>query len=415
MRPARATTSEFNAQTTTILIGASVMLSLAMGMRQSFGLFLGPISRDLAITAADFTFAIAIQNIVWGITQPFMGALADRYGCRPVALLGVVIYAAGLAVMWNAVGTLSLTLGAGVLVGLAMSCTASNMAMAASARAVSAGKRSLVLGIVSGAGSMGTFFAAPMAQTLIAGYGWGAAMLGFLGLAVVMAPMAYLAGGADKLGGGRAGADENSTFKGILTEAAHHGGYIIMASAFFVCGLQLVFLTTHLPTYLEICGLDPMLSAQALATVGAFNVLGSYLLGWLGGRYPKHLLLGGVYILRSLALAVFFIVPASPASTLLFSAVMGTLWLGVVPLVNGLVAQIFGLRYMATLTGIAFFSHQVGSFLGAWGGGLLYDTLGNYDRAIQTGVAIGIIAGLAQMFMNDKPTPRMEAARAAAE
>ena len=176
-----------------------------------------------------------------------------------------------------------------------------------------------------------------------------------------------------------------------------------------MCGLQLVFLTTHLPTYLALCGLDPMLSAQALATIGMFNVAGSYLFGWLGGIYPKQVLLGLVYILRSLAIAAYFMAPASPFSTLAFAAAMGTLWLGVIPLVNGLVAQIFGLRYMATLTGIAFFSHQVGSFLGAWGGGLLYDALGSYDRAWQSAVVVGLIAGIAQIFMDDRPTPRLVA------
>jgi predicted MFS family arabinose efflux permease len=187
-----------------------------------------------------------------------------------------------------------------------------------------------------------------------------------------------------------------------------------MSAAFFVCGLQLVFLTTHLPTFLANCGQDPMLSAQALATIGGFNVAGCYLLGWLGGRFPKHILLGIVYLLRSLAITAYFLLPVSPASTLVFAAIMGTLWLGVAPLVNGLVAQIFGLRYMATLTGIAFLSHQVGSFLGAWGGGLLYDALGSYDLAWQLGVAIGLIAGVAQLFMDDRPTPRMAQAAAAA-
>ena len=180
-----------------------------------------------------------------------------------------------------------------------------------------------------------------------------------------------------------------------------------MAVAFFVCGLQLVFLTTHLPTFLANCGQDPMLSASALATIGMFNVLGSYLLGWLGGKYPKHILLGIVYILRSLAITVYFMMPVSEASTLVFAAIMGMLWLGVAPLVNGLVAQIFGLRYMATLTGVAFFSHQVGSFLGAWGEGVLYDMLGSYELAWQLGVAIGLMAGIAQMMMDDRPTPRM--------
>ena len=181
-----------------------------------------------------------------------------------------------------------------------------------------------------------------------------------------------------------------------------------MALSFFVCGLQLVFITTHLPNYLAICGLDPSLGATALALVGAFNVIGSYVCGWLGGKYPKQILLGGIYIIRSLALAAYFYFPASAASTMVFAAVMGSLWLGVVPLVNGLVAQLFGLRFMATLTGIAFLSHQAGSFIGAWGGGVIYAQLGSYDRAWQAAVVVGLIAGCFQMLMNVRPPVRRE-------
>ena len=198
----------------------------------------------------------------------------------------------------------------------------------------------------------------------------------------------------------------------VLREAAHHRGYVVMGVAFFVCGLQLVFLTTHLPAYLALCGQSPGLGAEALAVIGAFNAAGCYLLGWLGGKYPKHVLLGIVYILRSATIVVYFMLPATPATTLLFAAIMGLLWLGVAPLVNGLIVQIFGLRYVATLSGIAFFSHQVGSFLGAWGGGILFDFFGNYDLAWQIGVVIGISAGIAQIFMDDRPTARMTVAAA---
>lgn len=396
-------------QVWSILLGASVMLSLSMGMRQSMGLFMGPITRDLALTAADFTLAIAVQNMMWGLTQPFIGMLADRFGCRPVALFGVLLYVGGLTVTMHATGAGGLTLGAGVLIGTALSCTASSIAMSAGARAVPESARSMVLGIVSAAGSMGTFVAAPLAQGLIVSHGWTFALIGFIALAAAMLPAAFMAGGADRLRRGPSGLNENATLRGVLTEASQHGGYIILASAFFVCGLQLVFITTHLPTYLAICGMDPMLSAEALATVGGFNVLGSYLCGWLGGRYPKQVLLGVIYILRSVCLGLYFVLPVSTASTLLFAAAMGLLWLGVIPLINGLVAQIFGTRYMATLTGIAFFSHQIGSFLGAWGGGLIFDLLGSYDRAWQIGVAIGLFAGTVQIFMDDTPTPRMAA------
>jgi predicted MFS family arabinose efflux permease len=400
-------------QTVTILGGAAVMLSLAMGMRQSLGLLQPHVIRDLGITAADYSLALAIQNIVWGVTQPFAGLVVDRWGARPVAVAGVIVYALGLLLMAIAPSALVLTLGAGVCIGLALSCTASNLAMNVTARTVTAAKRSVAMGAVSAAGSLGLAIASPLAQAMITRGGWQLALVAFLGLAAVMLPAALMAGRADTI--------ERETAPGVeqtvaqaLREAAAHGGYVTMALAFFVCGLQLVFLTTHLPTYLDVCGIDPSVTASALALIGLFNVAGSYLFGWLGQRWPKHLLLGGIYLLRSAIIAAYFAAPPTPTGTLVFAAAMGTLWLGVVPLVNGLVVHLFGLRWMATLTGIAFLSHQVGSFIGAWGGGAIYSALGSYDWAWQGAVAIGVIAGLAQMAMNVRPSPRIAAERAAA-
>jgi predicted MFS family arabinose efflux permease len=398
-------------QSWAILAGAAMMLSLAMGMRQSFGLFQPSMIREMGITAADFSLALAIQNIVWGVTQPFAGMLTDRYGARPIALAGVLIYAVGLLLMLVAQSALLLTLGAGICIGIALSCTASNIAMTVTSRTVSPLKRSVAMGSVSAVGSLGLTLASPLAQSLITSNGWQVALVAFLGLVAVMLPAAFFAGGADKI--------EVEAHSGVpqsvgeaVREAAGHSGYVVMAMAFFVCGLQLVFLTTHLPTYLAICGLDPSVGATALALIGLFNVGGSYLFGWLGGRHSKRALLGGIYILRSIFITAYFLVPPSPTSTLVFAAAMGTLWLGVVPLVSGLVIHLFGLRYMATLSGIAFFSHQVGSFLGAWGGGLIYSMLGSYDLAWKSAVAIGIIAGLFQMMMNVRPTSRVAAERA---
>jgi MFS family permease len=401
-------------QTVAVLIGASIMLTMSMGMRQSWGLFVTPVTQDTGISVADFTLAIALQNIIWGFTQPMFGAIADKYGCRITTMIGAVLFAAGLGVTMIAEGPFMLILGLGVLVGLALSCTALAIALAASARAVSAAKRSMVMGTVSAAGSIGTFIAAPLAQGLIVHHGWHMALVGFIGLCAVMLPAAFFAGAADKTVAprqpGKVDADADLSLMGVLGEAARHGGYITMALAFFVCGLQLVFLTTHLPAYLAMCGQSPELGAQTLAVIGGFNAIGCYILGWLGGKFPKHILLGIVYILRSASIVVYFLLPATPETTLIFAAVMGLLWLGVAPLVNGLVAHIFGLRYVATLSGIAFLSHQAGSFLGAWGGGLLFDAFGSYDLAWQIGVAIGLTAGIAQIFMNDKPTVRMAAA-----
>ena len=403
-----------SAQTISVLTGASLMLTMSMGMRQSFGLFVLPVTQDLGISVADFTLAIAIQNFTWGLTQPLIGAFADRFGCRMMCILGSLLYAAGLGVTMMAEGPIALWIGLGVMVGLALACTGLSLALAASARAVSALKRSVTLGTISAAGSIGTFISAPLAQGLIDSDGWLMAMVGFLGLSEVMIPAAFFTGAGDetqhKMVKASTGSDAGMSLKQVLTEAWQHKGYVTMAVAYFVCGLQLIFIAAHLPAYLEICGQSPTLSAQALGVIGGFNAIGCYILGWMGGKYPKHILLGSVYILRSGFIVVYFLLPATPTTTLIFAAVMGLLWLGVAPLVTGLVGQIFGLRNMATLTGIAFFCHQTGSFFGAWGAGLLFDAMGNYDLAWQIGVAIGVIAGMAQMFMNDTPTPRMTGA-----
>ena len=400
-----------SAQTISVLVGSSIMLTMSMGMRQSWGLFMNPVTTDLGISIADFTLAIAIQNLIWGVTQPVIGAIADKFGCRVMTIFGTFLYAGGIGVTMIATGPLILILGMGVMIGIALSCTALSLALAASARAVSAAKRSVVLGTISAAGSIGSFIAAPLAENLITNDGWIVAMIAFLALCVVMLPAAFFVGSGDKPS---AEMLRNSTDKvaklplrAVLKLASQHRAYVTMAVAYFVCGLQLIFIATHLPAYLKICGQSPELGAYALGVIGGFNAIGCYILGWLGDRYPKHILLGGVYILRSAFIVIYFLLPATPTNTLVFAAVMGLLWLGVAPLVAGLVTQMFGLRYVATLTGIAFFFHQTGSFAGVWGAGLLVDTFGNYDLAWQIGVAIGITAGLAQIFVGDKPSPNI--------
>ena len=393
-------------QTWGILGGAAIMLSLAMGMRQSFGLLQPHMIRDIGITAADFSMAVALQNIVWGATQPVVGIWADKYGTRPVALVGVLIYILGLLLLRFADAAWMVTLGIGFCVGIALSCTASNIAMNITARTVSPLKRGAAMGAVSAIGSLGLTIASPMAQSLISNVNWQMAAVGFLGLACVMLPAAFWGSKADQIEPETViGKPQSAT--DAITEALGHKGYRVLSIAFFVCGLQLVFITTHLPAYLDICGMDPTLGSNTLALVGLFNVIGSYLFGWLGDRYSKRMLLGGIYILRSLAFFMFFSYPPSPTTTLVFGAVLGTLWLGVVPLVSGLIVHLFGLRFMATLSGIAFMSHQVGSFLGAWGGGYIFNLFGNYDLAWKLAVAIGLAAGFFQMTMNTQPSERI--------
>lgn len=377
-----------------ILIGSAMLLSLGMGLRQSLGLFLTPVTRDLALTAADFTLAIAVQNIVWGLSQAFIGALADRFGLRLTMLAGAVVYVAGLLVMATARGEAALIVS-GVLIGVALSCTASSLVMTAVARASSEHNRSKILGLVSAAGSLGTLFVPLGTQRLLADHPWQIGALFFVALAAAMLPAGFLSGGADRMPGH--GTSRATTMRKMVGEAARHRPFLVMSGAYFVCGLNLVFLTTHLPTYLAICGQDPLLSAEAIAVIGGMNCVGSLAAGWLGARYPKHILLGLLYILRAFVFTAYFIMPPTPASTLVFAAAMGMLWLSVAPLVSGLVAEMFGTRYMATLLGISFVMHQVGSSLGAWGGGLIFTLFGNYDLAWHIGVVIGLGAGVVQI------------------
>jgi MFS family permease len=398
-----ATTPTTSTQTRRILIGAAVLLSLGMGLRQSLGLFLTPVTHDLAVTATSFTLAIAVQNIVWGISQAPIGALADRFGLRITMLIGALIYAVGLVVMATAGGATSLIVS-GALIGIALSCTASSLVMTACARSVSEARRSEVLGFVAAAGSLGTLMIPITTQSILARHPWQIGALFFLVLAVAMLPAGFLAGGADRIPGHAA---TRTTMRAVLGQAARHRPFLVMSGAYFVCGLNLVFLTTHLPSYLALCGQDPLLSAEAIAVIGGVNSIGSITAGWLGAKYPKHILLGLLYILRALVFTAYFAMPPTPASTLLFAAAMGMLWLSVAPLVSGLVADMFGTRYMATLLGIAFVMHQVGSSLGAWGGGVIFDRFGSYEHAWQIGVLVGFGAGVVQIVAGG-PTRRRD-------
>jgi MFS family permease len=371
-----------------------------MGMRQSFGLFLGPITHDLALTASDFTLALAIQNIVWGLSQAFVGAIADRYGLRITMIAGAAVYIIGLGIMAAAQGSLALIVSGG-LVGIALSCTATSLAMSACVRAVSEQRRSMALGLVSAVGSLGTLVVPIATQAVLAREPWQIAMLFFVMLAIAMLPAAFWAGGADKI---PVQGTVSTSMRAVLGEAIRNRPFLVMSGAYFVCGLNLMFVSTHLPAYLALCGQDPMLSAGALAVIGGVSSMGSLAAGWLGSKYPRHILLGLLYILRSVLLAAYFVLPPTPTSTLLFAAAMGMLWWpGLIPLIGGMVAQLFGTRYMATLLGVSFVVHQVGSSLGTWGGGVIVDLTGSYDRAWQIGTLIGFAAGVIQIVAGGPP------------
>jgi predicted MFS family arabinose efflux permease len=382
-----------------ILIGASVMLTLSMGIRQTFGLFLQPVTHDIALSVSDFTLAFSLQNLVWGLLQPVTGALVVRLGFRRILLGGAVLYLAGLLVLAAAQGMLGFVAGSGFLIGASLACTASAMAQATASRVVPASIRSITLGVITGAGTLGAIVAAPIAQAVTADYGWRAGVLALAVLASLLLPATWIAGRVDAVSIPRTGRDRlaDVTVAAAIRSAFGRLSFVVMTAAYFVCGMQLLFISTHLPSYLAICGMDPMLGAQALGVIAVFNVAGSLFFGWAGGHWPKLALLGGIYVSRSLVLGWYFLLPPTPTTTLIFAGLIGFLWLGVGPLVAGAVIEMFGLRWQAMIQGLAFMSHQLGSFVGAFGGGLLFDAYGSYDLAWRLAVGMGLVAGTVQI------------------
>lgn len=388
-----------------VIVTASVVLSLCFGLRNSLGLFLGPMTADIGVTAGVFGFSLAVQNLVWGLTQPFVGALADRAGARPVLVGAAVIYAFGLLVMaTSAEPAVGLGLGGGLMIGTGVAGTGFGVLLGAVSRAVPAERRSWAVGVVSAAGSLGTIVIAPLGQMMIGAFGWRDALLAFAAIAGAMAAISFGIGGrmaAPVAAGG------GQTLRDALGEAVKHPGFLLMTAAFFACGFQLTFIAAHLPGYLALCGLPPSVGASALALIGLFNAVGSYAAGWLGGRYDKSRLLAAVYLLRTLGIAVYLLLPVTVWSTLVFASAMGLLWLSVAPLVSGLIGQMFGLRHFNALFGVIFLSHQLGSFAGAWLGGAVRDATGNYQLAWFAMLAIGVAAATLQWPINVKPTPRL--------
>ena len=383
-----------------LILLSGLIISLCMGLRQSLGLCMRPMTLDLGISAATFGFSIALQNIVWGVSQPFVGALADRYGPRPVLIVTSLLYAGGLLLMIvsrSIPGGLEL---AGFLIGIGTAGAGFGVLIGTISRATPPEKRSQTVGLVAAAGSLGTMVIAPLGGWLIDGYGWQAAMLAFAAIAASMALLSLPIREQPVVG-------ESSGVKLNLGEAVReamaHRGYLFMTLAFFACGFQLVFITTHLPAYLQLCGVPPGVAASALGLIGLFNAIGTYMFGLLGARYSQKHLLALIYLLRTLFIVVFLLVPISAASTLVFAAAMGFLWLGVAPLVTGIIGRVFGLTHFNTLYGVVFLSHQVGSFFGAWMGGVVFDRFGNYSFGWGALIVIGLTAFTLQWLMDERP------------
>jgi MFS family permease len=384
-----------------IACGSFIVL-LSFGIRQGFGLFLQPMSLDLGWGREVFALAMAIQNIVLGAAAPFVGALADKYGTGRTIVGGGLLYALGMYLMAGSGTAAELYLSAGVLIGLGLSGTGFGVVLAAVARSVGTERRSAALGITTALGSLGQFLMPPIGQALLSAYGWSTALL-FLGL-LVLATVLAAAGVQGRPDGGHGPAQ---SLKEAIAEAGGHRGYLLLTAGFFVCGWHVAFIAVHLPAYLTDGGLPTGVAAWALALVGLFNVIGSYVSGLLGGRLSKKNLLSFLYLARAVLILGFISVPLTVTSALIFSAIMGLLWLSTVPLTSGLVAQIFGPRHMATLFGVVFFSHQVGSFLGVWLGGWLYDAYGSYDVIWWLSIALGLIAALLHWPIDERTVLRL--------
>jgi predicted MFS family arabinose efflux permease len=398
-----------------LLVLSGIIISICMGLRQSLGLFMRPMAVDAGVSAATFGFAIALQNIVWGISQPFVGALADKHGPRPILVVTALLYAAGMLLMVFSHGELGLDI-AGFLLGIGTAGTAFGVLIGVVTRATPEAKRSQTVGLVAASGSLGTMVLAPLGQSLINNFGWQPAMVAFAVIASSMAlfalPIKHLAIvlNADPSRANANAIAKTQPLREALRDAMGHRGYLFMTLAFFACGFQLVFITTHLPAYLQLCGIAPGVSATALGLIGLFNTIGTYGFGLLGARYSQKHLLALIYLLRTLFICGFLLAPISATTTLIFAAAMGALWLGVSPLVTGIISRVFGLEHFGTLYGVVFLSHQVGSFFGAWMGGLVFAKWGSYDFAWGALIAIGLAAFTLQWFMDERPPAQRQRA-----
>ncbi len=384
------------------LLAGALIMSATLGVRQTFGLFITPFSFDHGLPVTQIAFAIALHNLVWGFAQPFAGAAADRFGAAPVVAFGAVVLAAGLAAAAVAPSGAVLVLSMGVLVGIGISCTTFGVVLTAVGRTAPAEKRSTAMGLASAGGSLGQLALVPMAQGLTSSSGTTTSLLALAGCVLLVAPLGVLL--ERKSNGGVATQEPTKIpLRTAVTQALAHPGFRLLTLGFFTCGFQLAFIATHLPNYLFLCHMPVGLGATALALIGLFNMAGSLGFGWLGGRFRQQHLLGWLYLARGVAIAAFFLLPKTQVSVILFAAVIGLLWLGTVPLTSGLVAKVFGTRHLGTLFGVCFLSHQVGSFLGAWLGGYVFDATGSYSLIWGATAAAGLMAALLHFPIKDAP------------
>lgn len=382
-----------------LVLAGGIVMGLALGVRHVQGLFLLPVTLERGWSRETFSLAIAVQNLVWGIAQPFTGMIADRFGSARVMAGGLVFYAAGLAGMVWAPDALVFVLSAGVCIGIALSGTAFGAVYGALSRLVAPERRGWALGLAGAIGGLGQFAMVPAAQGLIDAWDWGVALLVFSVLLLMLLPLTRclrdqpavpVSGAADM------------PMSAAIRQAFGHPGFWLLNLGFLACGFQLAFIATHLPTYLLDKGLLPAQAMTALAIIALSNIFGTYGFGLLGNRYRRKHLLAGIYLVRSFAMALFFLLPLSAWSTYVFAAAMGFLWLGTVPLTNGLVSQVFGVRYITTLFGFVFLGHQLGSFLGVWLGGVVFEATRSYDLIWIGAMGLGVVAAMLHLPINDR-------------
>ncbi|MFW1753776.1 MFS transporter [Acinetobacter wanghuae] len=395
--------SQFSKPLIYMLIGAAIILALSLGVRHAFGLYLVPMSDEFGWGHNVFSLAIAMQNLIWGAVQPFTGALADKYGSRLVVATGGLLYVMGLLMMAVSSTGILLNLSAGLILGLALSATSFPILLSAIGRAAPPEKRSLAMGIASAAGSFGQFIMLPTTLLLLQNIGWSAALVVSAILIALIMPLATMLKAPTYTAPNAITTTQTTlSFKDILIIAKNHKPFWFLALGFLVCGFQVVFIGIHLPGYLIDHGFNATTGTVFLALVGLFNVVGTYTAGWLGGKYSKPHLLMGLYGLRGIAIIAFLLLPLSTWTVYGFGVVMGLLWLSTVPLTNGIVANMFGVKYLSMLSGIVFFTHQVGSFFGGWLGGVNHDMSGNYNVIWMLSIALSILGVMVHFWVNEE-------------
>ncbi|WPZ32512.1 MFS transporter [Thalassobaculum sp. OXR-137] len=387
-----------------VIVAGCLIAMIGFGIRSAFGLFLEPMTLAKGWDRETFGLAMAIQNLLWGIGVPVAGMIADKFGPSRVLAVGAVVYTVGVWGMATADSSFELYLFGGVLTGLGVAFTAFSLAMAAMAKVVGPERRSLALGLGTAAGSFGQVVFSPLGQSFITVYGWESALLMLAASALFIIPLAFILPSNTAAKGE---VPSNQTFRQAMAEAGAHRGYILLTIGFFVCGFHVAFITVHFPSYVRDLGLDPAVGAYALALVGLCNIVGSFASGIAGQRWSKKYGLCTIYFARALVITALLLAPKTELTIYLFAGAMGVLWLSTVPLTTGIVAQVFGVRYMATLFGFVFLSHQLGSFAGIWLGGYLYDTTGSYDGVWWAGVALGLAAAVIHLPINEKPLARL--------